>query len=837
MNKVLGFISLLIIMCSAAFSQAPTVSLVYPSSSKGSVNVIISGTNFTGATSVILRSGVDAEVPFKVMNPSTIVAYVELSSSKYINGRNGAVFIVTTPDGSNTTSPNFDYTPIANSCASFVYGDWEPCTNGVQKRPYIASPSACNTKPPKDSIQRKCQTPDVKFLKFDANRGTVSIKCNVAGTMDAINSAGNVAETFTFLAKSDDVDVTSLPEGTYTIKAYDESITISTSLQLVEKNRLGDTVFINGRFGTAPYTYSVNSTSFFSGSLMTSLVKGTYTLRCKDATGKIAALTVSIPKTSIITNNDCSFVRGTGYIPEPDSITRFIPLSMSADLFYSTEFGSTAKTNTTLRVQSRDRTPPTVAFINPSNNASVTGSVGIRIDAVDNVAVTTVDLLIDGNLFYRWSNPTTTSNIINWNTTSATRGVHVLSTTAYDAAGNNSSSSIQINITPTPPPPAYLSDITPPTSTITWPTNGAVYTNPDTIQLKGILTDNYMLYQWLYILYGPTGRELTRGGALLYRDSLSTYQVNYAIPMTRFWTTPFDSCGGCTGFGMYKIRLYAIDFHNNMDSADANIMINSIINRDTTFPASFRLKVPPVMDQGGQGSCSACSFTYGVCSTERYYRNNDTYYSFSTNIYSPRYSFNLYKLGYDTNFNYIICPQPGCNFDPCMASGYTGLRNLAIDSGQCRWAYDPYNPYYRACPDTIIPPIDSRTSIAKNDARANRLPGIPGGSPYDGGFIAVRTYDVKGLKYALLRKHPLLVGFNMSSNYSLGGNPRGYWLTSGGISAAHANFIIGWDDNLYGGCWIMQNSWGTNWGDEGLIYVSYDVPPINFGSIMLFLNY
>ena len=39
----------------------------------------------------------------------------------------------------------------------------------------------------------------------------------------------------------------------------------------------------------------------------------------------------------------------------------------------------------------------------------------------------------------------------------------------------------------------------------------------------------------------------------------------------------------------------------------------------------------------------------------------------------------------------------------------------------------------------------------------------------------------------------------------------------------HAVVIMGWDDNACGGngAWIVKNSWGTNWGDEGYFYIKY----------------
>lgn len=47
----------------------------------------------------------------------------------------------------------------------------------------------------------------------------------------------------------------------------------------------------------------------------------------------------------------------------------------------------------------------------------------------------------------------------------------------------------------------------------------------------------------------------------------------------------------------------------------------------------------------------------------------------------------------------------------------------------------------------------------------------------------------------------------------------------------HEILIVGWDDKLGDhGCWIIKNSWGTNWGDEGYIKLPYQTNNIGFGA-------
>lgn len=85
-----------------------------------------------------------------------------------------------------------------------------------------------------------------------------------------------------------------------------------------------------------------------------------------------------------------------------------------------------------------DKTPPQVVVTAPGDSSTVSGTVQIDATASDDVGVVRVEFYLDGTPL---GVGTTAPFALDWSTTSATEGSHVLTAKAYDAAGNVSSSS------------------------------------------------------------------------------------------------------------------------------------------------------------------------------------------------------------------------------------------------------------------------------------------------------------------------------------------------------------------------------------------------------------
>jgi len=123
-----------------------------------------------------------------------------------------------------------------------------------------------------------------------------------------------------------------------------------------------------------------------------------------------------------------------------------------------------------------DTTPPSVSIASPANNSVLAGTQTITASASDNVAVASVQFLLDGNPFGALL--TASPYSVSWDTTTATPGPHAWAATATDTSKNQATSAA-ITLTP---------DNTPPQVSVTAPASGSNVTGGTTITASA--TDN-----------------------------------------------------------------------------------------------------------------------------------------------------------------------------------------------------------------------------------------------------------------------------------------------------------------------------------------------------------
>jgi hypothetical protein len=96
-----------------------------------------------------------------------------------------------------------------------------------------------------------------------------------------------------------------------------------------------------------------------------------------------------------------------------------------------------------------------------------------------------------------------------------------------------------------------------------------------------------------------------------------------------------------------------------------------------------------------------------------------------------------------------------------------------------------------------------------------RLFSNPRGVP---GTISERVPPVKK---SLENGMPVIIGMNCPFSFFIAEGVWEPWEDPYIDYGGHAMCVVGYNDDMYGGAFEVQNSWGTGWGNEGYIWITY----------------
>ena len=219
--------------------------------------------------------------------------------------------------------------------------------------------------------------------------------------------------------------------------------------------------------------------------------------------------------------------------------------------------------------------------------------------------------------------------------------------------------------------------------------------------------------------------------------------------------------------------------------------------------ASVQKWSPVPASQGETGTCVAWASTYcaaTICWAQSHGVTNRA--TITKNAMLPAFTYYNIKDRGDNN-----CQNGSWGGAACEFLEKTGAVPYAKSSEKC-------------CLQSV--PAD-----LKNLAKDNKI------TSYAQLFEAQNKYGVKSrvemVKKEISQGHPVIFGMMLPASFM---NDRAF--TSEGLykptenlqsyrdDGGHEMCIVAYDDNKFGGAFLVQNSWGTSWGYKGYCWITYD---------------
>lgn len=217
------------------------------------------------------------------------------------------------------------------------------------------------------------------------------------------------------------------------------------------------------------------------------------------------------------------------------------------------------------------------------------------------------------------------------------------------------------------------------------------------------------------------------------------------------------------------------------------------------LPSSIDLssQMPPVGNQGRQNSCVAWATGYAIKSYLLKNKGQSTEYDppFAGGkgnfVFSPAFIYNQQNGGEDKGLYY-----------------YKTMEFLK-SNGVAPWSSMPYTDK-----DYLSQP----TQESKQEALKYKIKS----------FSRLNFKNPDEIKRVLAGKNVVMVGMIIDDAFYKLKGATVYDANSGQSYGGHAMTIVGYDDNKKSksgkkGAFKLQNSWGTNWGDNGFGWVSYSM--------------
>jgi len=219
----------------------------------------------------------------------------------------------------------------------------------------------------------------------------------------------------------------------------------------------------------------------------------------------------------------------------------------------------------------------------------------------------------------------------------------------------------------------------------------------------------------------------------------------------------------------------------------------------STLPTSVDLSqyLPPIGDQGQYGTCVAWATAYNAKSAIEAIKFGLT----------PS---DLQKPGYQMSAKYLFTALPSDKKGAdCNGTDFTPALDILLTKGVATKATVPYTNLGN-CSETNLDP-SWNTDAAKHKIK----------------YYRKIDNTINSIKQALADKMPVILGAKLDDSFMQWNSESVYQFATGtdqvGIHSYHAMCIVGYDNNKGPrGAFKVVNSWGSQWGANGFVWVDYN---------------
>lgn len=201
---------------------------------------------------------------------------------------------------------------------------------------------------------------------------------------------------------------------------------------------------------------------------------------------------------------------------------------------------------------------------------------------------------------------------------------------------------------------------------------------------------------------------------------------------------------------------------------------------------------PPRLNQGKQGSCVAWSSAYAAHTV---LTSASTGQAPQQVAYSPAYLYNQIAL------------------EGCQGSYLERAMRAMSQQGSVPFNDFPYDE------NNCTRPVPSNLSGVAAQNRIHGFNRLTGGEDVSG-------LSIRSIKEHLAKGAPVVIGMMVGGSFMQGMIGQKVWeptqrdYSQSGFGG-HAMAVIGYDDRLAGGAFQIMNSWGPEWGENGIAWVKY----------------